>query len=376
VAKWVPDDRTQFDQPALDIANMFADAERRLMAAVAVQVKAGLDAGDAPLKVLQLGALKRQAAQMVAALKRATPAMVADLMRTATDQGTAAALTELAGLAGVPDTAVTGALGGAQAARLAAADLSNAFAEVHKRILRFPNDLYRRAVGQSSTDVLLGLSTNRGAQNRAWQRLISAGITGFEDKAGRRWRLSSYVEMATRTATRRAWDDQHVATMQQHGVNLVTVIVGADGCKACHHWSGKILRTDKGPIGRIKVDSAVGSGTVTVNVAGTTDQAKAAGWRHPNDRCQTVAFLPGLSQAADATTYDPVLEAERERLRLLERRTRAAKAKEAAAVSPELAAAAKRRRLDLQKLIAAHVKTTGLIRQRHREQIDLNRAKP
>lgn len=372
MARWVPDERTAFDQPAADIAAMFADAERRLLNMLAIQIRAGLDAGDDPAKAIQLGALKRQAQQLVAALKRATPAKVAALMTMATDMGTAAALTELSAMAGVPDAAVTGALGGTQAARLATADLSNAFDDVTKRILRYPQDVYRRAVGQSAVDVLLGLGTNRSSQVRSWQRLISEGVTGFTDKAGRNWNLATYVEMATRSATRRAWDDQHTATMQQHGINLVSIVVGSDACEKCAHWAGKILRTDKGPTGRLRVASAVGAKQVTVDVAGTTDKAKQAGWRHPNCSCSTAAYLPGLSVVADATTYDPEAEAARAKLRALEVKVRRVKIDEDAALSPDLKTASRRKRLDLQRRIAAHVDDTGLVRQRHREQVSLS----
>jgi hypothetical protein len=355
---------------------MFADAEQRLMAAIALQIKAGLDAGTDPVKAIQLGVLKRQAQQLVAALKAATPQMLAHLMTTATDMGTAAALTELSAMAGVPDTAVTGALGGAQAARLATADLTNTFNDVTKRILRVPQDIYRKAVGQSVTDSLLGLGTNRQSQAKAWQRLISVGVKGFEDKSGRQWNLATYTEMATRTAARRAWEEQHVATMEQHGITLVSIVVGSDACKKCADWSGKILRTDAGPTGRIQVDSAVGTGKVTVNVEGTIPQATGKGWHHPNCRCSSVAYMPGLSIVEDATHYDPQAEADREHLRLLERTIRAEKMDMAAAIDPLQVTDGRKKIRALQAEIAAHVKRTGLIRQRHREQVNLGNAGP
>jgi len=373
VARWVPDDRDEFDRPAADIAAMFADAEQRLTAMVALQVRAGLDVGDDPAKALRLGELRDLATRLVAYLRGAAPEQVAALMTTAAEHGTAAALNELQGLAGVADAATAATTGSALAAQLATADLSSMFDDVTTRILRFPDDVYRRAVGQSVTDVLLGMGTNRSAQAHAWQRIVSQGVTGFVDKANRRWNLATYVEMATRTAARRAWDDQHTATMTSHGITLVSLVVGSDGCKACAHWSGKVLRTDAGPTGRIDVPSTVADGDVTVTVAGTLDEAKHDGWRHPNCRCRQVAYLPGLSVVSDATTHDPVLEQQREKLRDLERKVRKVKLDESAAVTPETKSAARRKRLDLQRQIAAHVRETGLNRKRYREQVSLGR---
>lgn len=373
MAGWVPDDRDEFDRPAADIAAMFADAERRLVAMVALQVRAGLDAGDDPVKALRITDLRALADQLVAALREIAPEQAAELMTTAQERGTAAALRELAGLAGAADAAAAFSTGGALAASMATADLSSTLDDVALRILRFPDDVYRRAVGQSVTDALLGMGTNRSAQARAWQQLVTRGVIGFVDKANRRWNLATYVEMATRTAARRAWDDQHAATMAEHGITLVSLIVGSDACKRCADWSGKVLRTDAGPTGRIRVPSAVGDGDVVVTVAGTLDEAKHAGWRHPNCRCRIVAYLPGLSVVEDATTYDSELEGQREKLRDLERKVRKAKIEESAAVTPESKKRARATRLDLQRRITSHVADTGLNRKRYREQISLGR---
>jgi hypothetical protein len=285
VARWVPDDRVTFDRPAADIASMFADAEVRLTRMAAAQIGAGLDAGQAPATALRLRELADTARQMAAALRQAWPDEVDRLMTIAAETGAAAALQELSGLAGAPDvtaTTATSGLPGSLAAQLATADLTSALEQVTARILRYPDDIYRRAVGQSVTDVLLGLGTNRSAQARAWQKLVSQGVTGFVDVAGRRWNLATYVEMATRTAARRAWNDQHTATMTEHGIDLVSIAVGSDACQKCATWSGKVLRTDGGPVGPIEVQSVVGEAPVTVNVDGTLDEARAAGWNHPN----------------------------------------------------------------------------------------------
>src|SRR5690606_28850709 len=304
------------------------------------------------------------------------------VLEAAQRRGATAALAELSAAVGstgrtaatvAPTTSLVAprVSAGAGAAVAIRADLTSTLQDVTRRVLRFPDDVYRRAVGRFATDVPLGRGTTHTAQLGAWRSLLGRGVTGFVDKSGRRWALSSYVEMATRSATRRAYDDSKVTAMQDNGVNLVSIVVGAGSCERCARWSGKILRTDAGPTGRLRVPNAAGDGEVTVTVAATLDQAKAAGWRHPNCRCSTVAYLPGLSVITDVTHYDPDAEADRAKLRYLERETRKAKIAAMAAVSPEDQKAANARVRALQARIRDHVADTGLVRQRNREQIDL-----
>lgn len=375
MAKWVADDRDWLDLAAADIAGMFAEAELRLVKVLALQARSGLaNHPDDMTKALRLAELRDAARTVATRLQEATPAEVDAIIHAAANQGTATALRELAALAGVTDlTAVTTPLG-AQAAQALVMDLTSKFDDVTRRILRWPDDIYRQAVAGSTTDLLLGLgATTQTAQARAWQQLISQGVTGFIDKADRKWNLATYVEMATRTASRRAWSDQHLQTMQDYGMDLVSIVVGSDACRPCSEWAGKVLRSRPGATGVILVDRVDGPGQIQVDVAGTLDDAREQGWSHPNCRCRPVAYLPGLSVVADATTYDPYLEGEREQLRALEREVRKAKVDEAASVDDVQLREARRRRLELQGRIRAHVADTGLVRKRYREQISLGR---
>jgi hypothetical protein len=385
MARWVPDARDGLDRLVADLVELFASAERRLTTALAAQARAGIDAGDGPARALRLGELRTEAERVARWLGQTSPEVLERIVATAAREGADAALAELTALVGTTGTETAAAVApgagaavvstdrraaGARAAALIRADLSSAMANVTARVLRFPDDVYRRAVATASTDVVLGLGgTTTSAQQQAWTMLVRQGVTGFTDTAGRRWNLASYVEMATRSATRRAYDDAKVATMRENGVDLVSVVVGNRACEKCARWAGKILRTDDGPTGRIEVQAVTG-GTVTVNVAGTLDEAKAAGWRHPNCRCATVAYLPGLSVVEDVTTYDPEAEAARARLRELEREVRKAKL-EAAAAPPDARQGANRKVRALQAKIRDHVTETGLIRQRRREQPNL-----
>lgn len=385
MAEWIPDNRDSLDRLVAELTDLFASAEGSLVQAVALQVRAGLEAGeDAPQRILNLGTLTAEAYRIARWLQQTAPEVLDRVLETAQSRGAVAAVAELSAVVGAtstvaattavaPTTAVVAAsvLSGAAAAVAIRADLTNALDDVTRRVLRFPQDVYQRAVAEFATAVPLGLGTTHTAQSRAWGRLLAQGVTGFVDKAQRRWNLASYVEMATRSATRRAYDDAKVIAMQDNGVSLVTIVVGAGSCERCARWSGKILRTDGGPTGRIRVPRANGDGEVTVTVAATLDEAKRQGWRHPNCRCSTVAYLPDLSVIQDVTHYDPDAEAARAKLRYLERETRKAKIAAMAAVSDDDQRAANARVRAYQAKIREHVAETGLIRQRNREQIDL-----
>lgn len=294
--EYIPDDRDGLDRLVAELVELFSSAERRLVQAVALQVRAGLEAGeDAPQRILNLGALTAEATRVARWLQQTAPAVLDRVLETAQTRGVTAAVAELSAVVGTTSTAAASAgvvpttsvvapavLPGAAAAVAIRADLTNSLDDVTRRVLRYPQDVYQRAVARFATDVPLGLGTTRTAQGRAWGNLLAQGVTGFVDKAGRRWNLASYVEMATRSATRRAYDDAKVTAMHDNGVDLVSIVVGSGACERCARWSGKILRTNNGPTGRIGVPNAAGDGEVTVTVAGTLDEAKRHGWRHPN----------------------------------------------------------------------------------------------
>ncbi|MFF4104300.1 phage minor capsid protein [Streptomyces sp. NPDC001903] len=73
---------------------------------------------------------------------------------------------------------------------------------------------FRAVVSEVTATTALGTGTRRQATQDVMRRWADEGITSFRDKAGRRWQLTSYAEMAVRTATGRA------ATEARHGVDI------------------------------------------------------------------------------------------------------------------------------------------------------------
>ncbi|MER6874224.1 phage minor capsid protein, partial [Amycolatopsis sp. NPDC000673] len=265
---------------------------------------------------------------------------------------------------------LAGVVPGMQAAAILAADLTSRLEALPLRVLRWQQDAYQTAVAAAAPDQLLGTGTIHSAQRAAWDRLAAQGVTGFVDRAGRDWNLASYVEMAVRTATGRAWNDGHLARMASAGVELVTITRSRHACQLCTRWEGRVLALS-GPASERQVEHTLTDETVTVDVVATVEQARLDGLMHPNCRHQFVPFLPGVTKLDEVREHDAKAEQDREDLRALERKVRRNKRKAAAALTDDERQAAERRVRETQAEIREHVKRTGLNRKRYREQVNL-----
>ncbi|WP_030149419.1 phage minor capsid protein [Mycetocola saprophilus] len=345
------------------VASVYGDLERQLVARAKAIFAEGMDERpDLTRRMQALRELEAEARRMVAGV---SPAFASEIIGIAAERGIQAAITAL-GIIPNLDRASLMRPADARAITALTADLHNGLTEVHRRILRYPQDVYQRVTAWTTPEVLSGNATMLQAQRNAVSRFLSEGVTGFEDKAGRNWRIGTYSEMATRTAAARAWTDAGIGTMQHSGINLVSIVIGNGACERCSVWAGKILSTDGTPAGTYEMPHTTEDHDIRVRVDGTLDDARKAGLMHPNCGCAAVAYLPGLTVVADATTYDPQSEADRARQRTLEREVRQAKRDIAAGNN---VADAKQDLKDAQAALREHTKATGVRRKSYREQL-------
>ncbi|GAB2519515.1 phage minor capsid protein [Paramicrobacterium agarici] len=239
---------------------------------------------------------------------------------------------------------------------------------LNQRIIRYPQDVYQQTIADTAPFRMLGVETSTINQRRAVQKFLEQGITGFIDRADRRWTIGAYSEMAGRTATSRAWQDAGIHRMQQSGLNLVSIQGSFDACKLCAPWIGKVLSTN-GVVGPVIMPHATQPGAVTVHVEGTLQDARDAGWNHPNCRDRVTAVLPGLSVPQQDFQYNPEAEKERAKQRELEREIRAAKRKQAVASDDIQRRKAGREVKDAQADLREFTKKTGRQRRSYREQL-------
>ena len=206
---------------------------------------------------------------------------------------------------------------------------------------------------------VLGEAERLAKAQQILDALADQGITVFTDAAGRRWDLASYVEMATRTAVSRALVHRQLAAYTSQGHDTVVVADGPAGrapCPRCRPYIGRALSIAGRPPGA---------------AAGTLAEAIAHGLLHPN--CRHSLRQPG-DAPPPASTPPPegACEAE-QRQRALERRVRAWRRRQAAALTPQAQATARRRLAAAQRASREHATGHGLTHRPLRERADAAR---
>ncbi|MFE9099032.1 phage minor capsid protein [Streptomyces sp. NPDC007264] len=351
--------------------DLYAGAEERLLGIIARQLAAGLEApGWVEAKLAAVQQVRRASQAVVDELAKATTLEVFDAVAEAYNVGHRSAVAEVGALSDDARRLVDDRLPNAQAVDRLAQEAVDVVTATHRGILRAVVDTFRAVVSRVAATPLLGTGTRRQAVQDALRQFADAGIRAFVDKAGRRWSLPSYAEMAVRTATARAATEAHMRTLAEHGVDLVVVSNSPRECPLCRPWERTVL-TIGGPSGprTVEVEHAVEDGRmVRVDVAGSLDEARARGLQHPNCRHSVSAYTPGLTTVEDAEPDPDGYEAG-QRQRAIERNIRKWKRREAVATSPaeKRAAAAKVRAWqgNMRQHLADH---PDLRRLRHREQ--------
>jgi hypothetical protein len=375
----MPADRTLAEGLAIELVQLYEDLANRLAVDIARRLRADMALPDwAARKQVGVHQLQRAAQRMLAALD-------ADILTDRVEQaigqayarGGAAAVAELVTLGRLSDgdqAMLREGLPQLGAINRAVFALVSTLRGIHLRILRWDLDVYRDVIARTVlTGTLVGHQTRLRTAQRAWEQLLSRGVTGFTDKAGRNWELASYVEMATRTGTAQAAVEGHLDRLRDVGVDLVIVSNAPQECELCRPWEGKVLARS-GPGGRrtVQAQHATEDRDVAVQVRGTVAEAVAAGLMHPNCRHSLSAYLPGVTRVPTHPA-DPDGDEARQQLRELERRLRRAKLKAAAVIDPARQRTLNARVRAIQGQIRDHVAETGLIRQRHRERIGVAR---
>nr|WP_202437624.1 phage minor capsid protein [Streptomyces sp. SID5910] len=360
---------------AVAVADLYEAAEGVLIGKIRRALAEGLDSPVwVELKLAAVGNLQAAIAEVIAVLQADASGAIGQAMAEAYDRGQQAAVAEL------------GALGVGQAAaaasvvptapvvdRLAQAVIADT-GPVYVRMLRVSMDTYRDVIARAAAAPVLGAQTRRQAAQSALDDFAQRGVKGFVDARGRSWELRSYVEAAMRSATARASLEAHSDRLGAAGVDLVLVSQAPEECPLCRPWERKILART-GPPGRrtVEVEHATEDGeTVRVEVAGSLDEARAAGLLHVNCRHRLSAYLPGVSRIPKAQPSRGTYE-DTQRQRYFERQIRKWKRLEAAGLDEQAAKAARARVRSYQARIRELTAETGLPRKSHREQLNTAR---
>lgn len=342
------------DVLAVDLIALYTTAEQTLIGDETKLAKTALGSN-----VIRIGLLKqmREAAQRIATMLhlRSYPLAVQIAHQAAVD-GEKKAFTSLQRqVNAAKQFALTPH--GLAAANQIALDLARGLEGVDRQILRFGDDAYTAITASVSTSLVMSTDTPSTAQLLAWRALTSRGIVGFTDRSGRQWNLASYVDMAVRTASQRAFNAAHLARMTALGVDKFTINHDGHPCPLCLPWEGKVLGNEPGP-----------------GIDATVDEATDAGLWHPNCRHVLLPYFPGvtnLGRSSDWTPADEQRYQATQKLRYLERQVRAGKYQQAAALTPMEAKRARAKIHAGQAAIRQHVEQHALVRRPRRERLDL-----
>lgn len=166
-------------------------------------------------------------------------------------------------------------------------ETQNLIGKTNFKILRESDDIFRQLQAHSAEQLLTGVETRRQATQRMLNKMADNGITGFVDKAGRKWQASSYAEMSVRTVSSRAALSGHIDRQLEAGRDLVIISDHAGSCPVCVEFAGRIF-------------SLSGDDTKYPSL----DSARAGGLFHPNCRHTMTGYIEGLHKPGSQRKWD------------------------------------------------------------------------
>lgn len=360
---------------AQTVSDLVAQIEIRLIWEIARDVNRGLGGGSRYEvdMAARYGALYARLQRQLGKPWQNVLTTVQAALDKAAEAGQGMAERDLAGrLANHPETLGV-PVTNVRALEVIASDLHRVLADLPAIALRNAFDSYQQIISTPAALNATGVLTRRKATQDALNGFAARGIDGFTDKAGRTWHIDTYAEMATRTGAAHALRTAYEGELIARGEDLVIVTGNTYTCRLCAPWQDKVLSlTGLYPAGVHRLPSAVGDGYVTVHVAGTLEEARAAGLHHPNCTHSEGLYLPGATVIEpgtmgirDAETYDAS-----QKQRALEREIRKHKRLLVAAITGEAEtkarAAIRGYQAQIRELLAEHPK---LQRKRYREAV-------
>ena len=303
---------------AAALLKLYAEAEEKLLAIVARSI--GKPDGEIPhwvqIKLAQVQSVRSELQAAIDDLAKKSLAERVNLMWAAHDEGADGLFREL----GIEDTKATRS----QSAVTLIDDENQRFSELHRRILRDATDVYRDVLSKSLRFANMGIETTQQAIRRALNDFADRGITAFTDRAGRRWGMAEYAEMATRTGMMLSSIAGYTQEALNYSEDLVIVSDHWDECPLCAQWERRVL-------------------SLTGATPGypTMAEARSGGLFHPNCLHSVTVYVPGLTNKAGSKTGQRTAEQDaggyenRQQQRYMERMVRRWKRRQAVATTPE-----------------------------------------
>ena len=223
-------------------------------------------------------------------------------------------------------------------------EMQQANEQSERAALRYMNDVYRKTILRTAAAMQAGGQTLQQAADAATRDFLEQGIACIRYRDGRRVNISTYAEMALRTAGTRAMLMGEAAQRERLGIDTVLVSQYGACSKTCLPWQGLVYIDDvfqqySGP--------HTPGGTYGISRNGRQypllSVAMRGGLFHPNCRHTLSTWVEGTStrpRPMDKARVEAVARLEA-RQRALERNVRKAKRRAAGLCDPDAIKAAR-----------------------------------
>ena len=122
--------------------------------------------------------------------------------------------------------------------------VNNDLKKGNQACLRMINDQYRKTIYKAATFAGTGTMTTKQAVDMATKDFLNAGFNVIEYKNGRRVNISSYSQMAVRTASQRAMLMGEGEFRKEMGESLIIISKHGTSCELCQPHEGKVYVDD------------------------------------------------------------------------------------------------------------------------------------
>lgn len=247
-------------------------------------------------------------------------------------------------------------------------EMQQANEQSERAALRYMNDVYRKTILRTASAMQAGGQTLQQATDAATRDFLDQGIACIRYRNGRRVNISTYAEMALRTAGTRAMLMGEAAQRERLGLDTVLVSQYGACSPTCLPWQGLVYIDDvfqpyHGP--------HTPGGTYGISRNGRQypllSVAMQGGLFHPNCRHTLSTWVEGVStrpRPMDKAKVEAAAQLEAKQ-RTLERSVRKAKRQAAGLCDPAAAKAARARVRAAQKALRDFVADHGNVLRRN-----------
>lgn len=156
------------------------------------------------------------------------------------------------------------------------------------------NDVFATAqqtMNQAAAQTVLGTTDRHTAVRQAITKMARDGITGFYDKAGRRWSPEAYVNMDIGTTMHNTYVQSAMARNTDYGNDLVYAGIKQISRPLCYPWQGKVISMN----GNSGMTTDLNDNPIRIYPVGETTYGEPAGLWGINCGHSCNVFIPALS---------------------------------------------------------------------------------